>query len=244
MIDFKLKYQASIFLDAQSINASPDNIGKMLLKFTDKGFVPNIFQEITPVNPKPQNRFRMQSPNGEWVTSIGSTRIDIEQNPTNLKGTNLKEAVEFGQEATDIIGRILDTFPKKSNRLAFVSSFMLKEMTQEELNSYYERLFNSPDLYKQNQPFEWNWRTASRLTKQINNKEETFNFITSINRVTGEINNPELISEFDRVEISFDINSVPMNNEHRFGMADIGDFLHSSPKWHDELLGSVLNFLK
>ena len=46
MIDYRLKYQASIFLNALDMGATPKNISDMMGDFSDKGFIPNIFQEI------------------------------------------------------------------------------------------------------------------------------------------------------------------------------------------------------
>lgn len=56
-------------------------------------------------------------------------------------------------------------------------------MSIDELNNSYKKLFYSPQLYKDNVPFEWNWRTVSHIVKNIGTENpETFNFVTSINR--------------------------------------------------------------
>ena len=135
MIDFKLKYQASIFLNAIDMGATPKNISDMLTDFSDKGFIPNVFQEINNLTPQPQNRFCMQSPNNEWRINIATTRIDIEKNPIDLKGANLGTETDFCKEAAIFFSRILKRFPRKSHRLAFVSRFLLREMSDEELNN-------------------------------------------------------------------------------------------------------------
>lgn len=78
MIDYRLKYQASIFLNALDMGATPKNISDMMGDFSDKGFIPNIFQEINNLTPQPQNRFSLQSSNNEWRINIATTRIDVD----------------------------------------------------------------------------------------------------------------------------------------------------------------------
>lgn len=244
MIDYKLKYQATIFLNALDISATQKNISDLMTDFSDKGFIPNIFQEITFLNPQPQNRFRLQSPNNEWSISIGSVRIDIEKNPTDLKGSNLGSEQDFCLEAADYFQRILKRFPRKANRLAFVSRFLLNEMTDEQLSKSYSKLFNSPPLYSDNTPFEWNWRTASHIEKEFSELKETFNFVTTINRLNGEVKNGNEVSQIDRIEFNFDINSIPAKNENRFGAVEVKTFLENVYEWQDNLKNEMTEFLK
>lgn len=213
MIDIKLKYQATIFLNASDLNAIPKNINELMIEFTDKGFIPNIFQEISSNNPTPQNRFKLQSPNNEWTVMLGSTRIDIDQNPINLKGTNITDVSNFCKESKDIFTRILKKFPRKGNRISVVSRCLLNEMSNEQLDIIYHKLFSSPPLYQKNTPFEWNWRAVSRINKKIGSNEEEFNFITTLNRINGEIRNGNNVSTIDRIELGLDLNSTMRNRE-------------------------------
>ena len=245
MIDYRLKYQASIFLNALDMGATPKNISDMMGDFSDKGFIPNIFQEINNLTRQPQNRFSLQSSNNEWRINIATTRIDVEKNPTDLKGTNLGTEADFCKEATDFFCRIIKRFPRKANRLAFVSRFLLNEMSIDELNNSYKKLFYSPQLYKDNVPFEWNWRTVSHIVKNIGTENpETFNFVTSINRINGEVRDGSTISLIDRIDLSFDINSIPAKNEDRFSFDEIKSFFESVPAWHESLKSDILKFLE
>ncbi|MBN1970227.1 MAG: hypothetical protein JW870_12735 [Candidatus Delongbacteria bacterium] len=244
MIDFKLKYQATIFLNANDIGATQKNISDLMMDFSDKGFIPNIFQEITNLNPQPQNRFRLQASNSEWIINIGSLRIDIEKNPIDMKGANLGGELDFCKDVTDFFARILKRFPRKASRLAFVSRFLLDEMSKEQLEGAYNKLFNSPNIYTQNKPFEWNWRTAARIEKEICDKKEEFNFVTTVNRVNGEIKNGNQLSLLDRIEFNFDINSIPFNSESRFGNEEIKYFFDNVYTWHEDIKNEMANFLK
>ena len=47
MIDFFMNYRASVFTD--TIEASSENISKLLTTFIDQGFLPNVYNEQTPI---------------------------------------------------------------------------------------------------------------------------------------------------------------------------------------------------
>lgn len=251
MIDYRLKYQAVIFLNASDIQANSKNISLLMNEFSDKELIPNTFQElanIIPILPQnaiiPQNRFQLTSQNGEWVVRFGSMRIDIEKNPTDLKGTNLGELKDFCTESKSIFERILKKYPRKANRIAFVSRFLLQELPEDKLQSIYSKLFNAPKLYIENKPFEWNWRSVALLPKKIDSLNEEFNFITQINRTIGEYRDEKAANRIDRIELNFDINSSPLNIENRYGISEIGQFYDSVQKWHDDLLNELIGFFK
>lgn len=245
MIDCKLKYQASIFLNASDMGATPQNISSLMTEFMDKGFIPTVFQEINVSNPQPQNRFALQSSNNEWRINFASMRIDIEKNPTDFKGNNMGTESDFCNTVKDFYSRILRKYPKKANRLAFVSRFLLNEMSDDTLNLTYTKLFNAPLIYRDNIPFEWNWRTVAKLEKDIcTDYPETFNYVSSINRVNGEVVEGNNVRKLDRIELSIDINTIPTRIDERFDNEMIGHFLENVPIWHEELKNSLLDFIR
>jgi len=251
MIDYRLKYQAVLFLNAADIQANSKNISILMNEFADKELIPNTFQElanIIPLIPQhalvPQNRFQLTSPNNEWVIRFGTMRIDFEKNPIDLKGSNLGELKDFCIEAKSAFERILNKYPRKGNRLAFVSRFLLDEFPEEKMQLIYSKLFNAPKLYVDNKPVEWNWRTVSRLPKKIDGLTEDFNFITQINRTQAEFRDEKAVKTIDRIELNFDINSSPLNMDNRFGISEIGQFYDSVQKWHDDLVNELINFFK
>lgn len=243
MIDYKLKYQVSIFLNASELDATSKNISDMMNVFSDKGFIPNVFQEISNLNPKPQNRFALQSQNKEWHINFGFNRIDIEKNPASVKGENLGSLIDFCDEAKDITKRILSKFPKKAKRLSLVTRVLLDEMTEKKLNEVYKKLFKAPKIYNDNPPFEWNWRVVSHLNKKIQESEEIFNVITTLNRISAEVREGNSISSLDRIELNLDVNTIPQNNEYRFDFSKIESFLDLMKEWHNELETEIINFI-
>lgn len=251
MLDYRIKYQGVLFLNASDIQANTKNISTLMNEFVDKELIPNTFQELSNILPIPQNRFKLSSPNNEWVISFGSTRIDFEKNPTSNKGENLGELKDFCIEAKNTFSRILKLYPRKATRIALVSRFLLKELSEPILQDIYLRLFNAPQLYQDNKPFEWNWRSVSMLKKQIDSLSEEFNFVTSINRIRAEFIKMRLesrvekeASSIDRIELNFDINSSAHNVDNRYGTPEIEQFYDSASIWHDDLLTELLNFFQ
>lgn len=244
MIDYKLKYRAVLFLNATDIQANSKNIGILMKEFADKELLPNTFQEIPILLPgSPQNRFQLSSPNNEWIIRFGAMRFDFEKSPTDLKGSNLGDLKDFCNESKQTFERILNKYPRKGNRIALVTRFLLEEYTEDKLQEIYSKLFKAPKLYVENQPFEWNWRTVSHLKKEIDGLSEEFNFITQINRTLGEFRDKQEVKSIDRIELNLDINSLPKNVENRFGIAEINKFYDSVQTWHDEFIKELTEFL-
>ena len=243
MIDFGLKYQASIFLVANDITPTPDTIKTFIDLFSDKGLVPNTFREISPGSPAPRGRLRLSSPNNEWNIKIASTRIDIEKNPISLKENNLGNVNDFCLEVTDFFGRIISKFPKKANRVSLGTIFLLKEMAEPNLSNVYLKLFKPPEFYATYPPFEWNWRSASRIPSIFEEFNETLNAITHIDRVRGEIGLNDEISFFNRIQLSFDLNTSQENAEYRFDINFITAFYQEISAFHDDLVTKITEFI-
>lgn len=243
MIDVRMKYQASAFIQAQSIIPTPDIIKTLMDLFKDKELIPNTFQEIGLGSPQPQVRLRLSSPSNEWTVNFPSIRVYIEKNPTDPKGVNLGEVDGFCNDATDFIERILSRFKKKANRLSLVTNFLLAEMSDSELSEAYLRLFKPPTFYVETPPFEWNWRTVSKKAFELEGLDETLNVITSVNRVKGEFGTAEERVPFDRLRIGFDINTVPDNEEYRFEKHHLVSFYDHVFDLHKHLLAEMEGYL-
>ncbi len=243
MIDFKLKYQAILFLNISELQANNENIRMFLELFSGKGLIPNIIQEFKPPSPVPQNRLRLSSQNNEWAISFGSYRIDIEKNPIDKKGSNLGEVTTFCKDALSDFEKILQVKPRKANRLALVTRFLAKEMTEDQLITIYKKLFKSPQTYTDTIPFQWNWRLVSLIDKTINELSEKVNYITALNRVSGEIKDTEEVTLLERIDMNFDINTTAKTVEDRFGTKEIKFFFENVDTWHNDLLDEINEFL-
>jgi hypothetical protein len=243
MIDIKMQYQASIFVNAADLSPKPDNITSLMDIFRDKALIPGTFQQISPPNPAVQTRLRLSSSNNEWAIMFGMRRIDIEKNPTDPKGGNLGDLAGFCAEVSDFFERLLTKFKKRANRLALITNFLLGEMTDERLEMVYRQLFKTPKFYTNNAPFEWNWRSASKSPIKIQELDDSLNVITIINRVRGQLILGLQLGDFDRLQLSFDINTAPENPEYRFDLSHIKSFYQKASEFHNTLCNEVLEYI-
>lgn len=243
MIDIKMQYQASIFVNAVDLSPKPDNITSLMEIFKDRALIPGTFQQLSPPDLAPQIRLRLSSSNNEWAIMFAMRRIDIEKNPTDPKGSNLGDSVEFSAEVTDFFERLLTRFKKRANRLALITNFMLGEMTGERFETVYRQLFKTPKFYANNGPFEWNWRSASKSPIKLQELDESLNVITAINRVRGQFILGANLGDFDRVQLSLDINTAPENPEYRFDLSHIKDFYQKASEFHNTLCNEVLEYI-
>jgi len=243
MIDIILRYQGSIFVQASDITPNPDIVTTLIDTFRDKGFIPNTIHEISPFSPAPQARLRLSSPTNEWGITFASLRIDIEKNPIETKGTNMGEVSKFCFDVTDFFERISKRFKKRANRLSLVTVFLLTEMTEPNFSAIYSKLFKPPEFYAKQQPFEWNWRSVSKIPIDLEDIKDTLNVITNIDRTRGGLLTPTGTKEFDRIQISFDINTVQENTEYRFELTHIKAFYDRVVKLHDDLLKEIKEYI-
>ena len=243
MIDIKLIYQAVLFVNAEDILPTPDIITSFLQIFRDENLIPNTFQELNPTTPKPQVRLRLSTPNNEWAITFATNRIDVTKNPTDPKGSNRGTPDDFCSDAIGFFTKIGNQFPKKANRLALVTNQLLEEMTEEKLSSVYIKLFNSPRFYKDNPPYEWNWRSVSEIPVQISDLKDNHNAITIINRVQGDMTYPQGITVFDRLQLSLDINTSRKKTESRFDITHIKDYFQQVHKIHESLSSQIMEYI-
>lgn len=247
MIDYQIRYVVSAFLNAQDINAETTTIQRLLSLYTDKGFIPTIFQELNVLNGQGIgqgiNRIRLQSTDGQWLILFASNRVEISKNAIQSM-EELGSTSDFLKEAIQIIERFCKDFDKKSSRIGFVTSYILQEMSKEKLYSIHQKLFKSINLYLENPPFEWNWRNASHVNGDINGLSETFNVVTELNRLPLEMTDKNgIFIPMDRINLNFDINTVPQNENIRFGNEEIKAFGEFVLELNNKLLDEVINHI-
>ena len=237
MIDVKLKYQASIFIDGSDIIPTSDKINEVLSLFRDKNLIPGTFSEISAYNPKPQIRLRLSTTDNEWEINLASQRIDIIKSPTDAKGSNLGKLEQFCPEAYELGERIIKKYNKNANRISMVSNFLLEEMEDKELKGIYSKLFKTPAFYEKHAPVAWNWRTVTRKEIDLNGEKELFNVILSINRLQGDFKGG--IVPFDRIELVFDINTYQGNKNYRFDAKHLQIFYKKALGLYQNLFDEV-----
>ncbi len=247
MIDMKMKYQATIFGNFNDIEPTPDNTKTLIDLFQDRALLPSVIHEFkaTTQTPMPTRRARIRCANasGEWAIEFLSNIIKIEKHATETHGSNLGDLNAFCSDASYLFKQITSEFKKRANRIALVTYFVLEEMTEEVLSRTYLKLFKTPEFYIQNPPFEWDWRTASRNPIKLDGLDETLNVIVTMNRSYGEFQAKGEVTPFDGIQLSFDINTVPDNQELRFSADNIASFYNQVSRLHDNLCSEITEFI-
>ena len=246
MIDTKIKYQATIFGNFSDIEPTPDNTKTLIDLFSDKELIPSVSYELeiaVPVTLSPRARIGFASANREWTIEFLSNRIQIAKHAIESGGTNLGDLDRFCSDVSSLFDKITSEFKKKANRIALITYFILGKMTEETLSQTYLKLFKAPEFYIENPPFEWDWRTASREPIDLEGLNETLNIIVMINRSSGEFQTKDEVMPFDGIQLGFDINTIPENQEHRFDAQNIVSFYNQVLELHSSLSTEVTEFI-
>ena len=248
MIDMKMNYQATIFGNFGDIEPTPDNTKTLIDLFSDRELIPSVFYEFRATAqaamPTRRARIRCASANGEWAINFRSNRIQIEKQAIEMHGANLGDLDKFCSDASHLFKKITGKFKKRADRIALVTNFILEKMTEETLSRIYLKLFNPPEFYIENPPFEWDWRTVSRNPIKLEELDDALNVIVTINRSYGEFQAKSEITPFDGIQLSLDINTVPDNRDLRFDTHTIASFYDQVSKLHDNLCNEITEFIK
>jgi hypothetical protein len=249
----KLRYLASIFVDAGSITSSTHNIAEVSRALGDENFLPFVFEEIS-ISQGQSSRIGFRTASGEWQLYLFHNRFNLSHHPTDPEGKNLGDFSSFCQKAGTKLSAILSVFRKRAHRLAVVQEGLLPEMSPMEMEAVPRRLFHLPPTFIEIPPFEWDWRAASRIPRQIRDLTEQTNTIATIKRQYGNIRRQGNITSneeednstpipFDRVRVDIDINTSQDNVIDRFEEDHVQEFFNISPAWHAAFSAELFSFI-
>ncbi len=89
MVDIKLKYQGSLFLDISWLKPEGSSIKSLMDLFADYELIPTTFTEAVPEHPVRSQRLMLTSSDTGIQIVFASNRIDIVKFPTDLSGNNI-----------------------------------------------------------------------------------------------------------------------------------------------------------
>ncbi|MBD3308638.1 hypothetical protein GF339_19670 [candidate division KSB3 bacterium] len=245
-----LKYQASVFLDADSITPNMKDVTGLIQVLNDRALLPFITQE------KSSARMGFRSIGGKTQVQLLllSKRFIYERIVSPPSEPDIGDIETFCKEATQKLRGVLSYFERKCYRLALVQEVVLFDLSAEDLEQTTTRLLKLPPTYANNPPFEWDWRVTSAIKRTFGNCEETLNTITVINKRMGTIVKTENSANseeenffeeqiWDSLKVTFDINSSHENSIVRFGDEEIAAFFKEAPDWHENLGNEIFNFM-
>lgn len=241
MIDINLRFQAVLFGPWEEISPKPDVLTYFINEFSDKELIPTNFQEFTPIGLV--NRLSLMSSDDLWKIDFTSNRIDIVKNNLAVDSSDFGDLRTFVSEAIKIIEKILKRYPKKSNRISLISTYLLKEMDIERINEVYYKLFNTIKLYKNNPVANWRNRTVARINKKILDKTELLNVISDVAYSKKTLKEDGVNKNFERIELKFDNNTYQGNTEYRFGLDEIKSFYEVALLSEHDLVKSYLKLI-
>lgn len=240
MIDIKLLYIANIFVN-NDILPNAKNITYFVNEFEDRGFVPTNFTQV--INSQTHNRLQLSSPDNEWVVRFLDNRIDIVKSMKSTKN-DIGDFDNFCNDVISIWQRINKQYNKTANRIGITSNVLFREMSDENLNNIFKKLFIPMRIYDLDNPIGWEHELISRISKKILSHEEFINVVLNLKRVQGHYKDEDIITDFDRIQLSLHINTSAENAEYRFKDDAIIDFFKSVSIWQFELSNSIINHIK
>lgn len=240
MIDIHLRYQASLFGAIEDISPKPEILKYFIDAFSDKQLIPTTFQEIGIAGVL--TRLTLNSSDEVWRIEFATNRIDIIKTNKNVGITDMKGLADFAVDVKNIAKSINEKFQKKYNRLSIVTRYLLKEMSQEEMTIISRKVFNTIDLYRENVQVDWKNRVVARIPLKLKSDELT-NVISEINRLKGNLIFNSKPQRIDRIELNFDINTFQGNNDFRFDLDDLGQFIDEALKMENTLVNGYLKLI-
>jgi hypothetical protein len=233
-----LVYQINFFSDFNNIVVSAETTMKLFSIFKEFDLLPSTFHEFNPNNNIAIPRPKFSSVNNEWGVLIGTQKVTIEKTKVSneLEPGSINDFVE---KALEIFSTFLKEYNTKGFRISLITESFLPEMGPAKLNEIYENWAKPLPFYEGNPPFEWNFRSVGKVNYSISNESEKINVITNLSRVQGHMILNNAPKEFDRVKVDFDINTVAQNNNSRFTLKSVEEFLEQAVNTQSSLISEV-----
>lgn len=234
------KYLAAFFCNNIDIPYEPHTIQTIYLNLLKFELIPGSNQEYELPQGIVKHRLKYYSVDNSLSLAFRSDRIDIECN--YVVGKPMPSWEDFCLLAQDLMSAVEKTHPRKSNRMAFVSTLRNEQLPDEEKNKIYNDIFGKLTEISDVSPIEWNHRTCRRYPRVVNGKAEVFNNIFNLSRV--QAHDARTRNKFDFFELSLDINTNPENIGVRFSTNDYNSFLSAVSAWNEKLLSDVESILQ
>jgi hypothetical protein len=246
MYDTKLRYLASVFVDARDVQTTTRVAQDFAEALNRDDLTSMTVMELGTGGAIPRLGFRTRS--NDWLLVIQTQRIDFSRVPTEPRGANMGDFGPFCTEAAQILGTSLAHLGRNANRVALVQEGLLPEMNPDRLAEVANKLLKVPPTYKDVPLEEWAWQCIAMQQKAVGNLHENINVVTKISRIHGELaystlgEQPQVLN-FDRVRVDLDLNTAPSNVVPRFDTASLASFMEAAFTWHSALEAETISFL-
>lgn len=246
--------QFSVFGDFQEISATPEIINMLTELF--RGFreplLPVSIQQTTELNNKsdgPSSKkdgfmslifFNSQK---NFSIQFNSSRIDLEKIIQIENSSSEDNEIDlFKEDTMFVLKKVLTQYKKKCNRLAIVRKSITKEMSDEKINSIFNRIFQLPNELTSHEKRHWNFSVTNRFEFKFSTCNEKINSIITFARSMKEPIDLDL--DKNRFALILDVNTIPENKEHRFDIEDINFFFDDVFKFQNNQISTFSEHIK
>jgi hypothetical protein len=232
-----LNYQVSLFGNFDDISPNQETIRTFLDLFSDKGFIPNIHNEVTislsdnadgaKNNSSTKPRLRLSSSDSSWNIIFSSERMDFILVNSNIGVFDMPDFAGFIEDCKNFVGKIGNKYPRKYRRIGVVQKISLAEKPE-----YIQKKFskNIP-LFDDKPLFDW----VNRISTQETIPNDTMNIISEIRRIKIPLLINSQQSIFDGFLITFDINTMDENRDYRIGKDNLEHYINVITEKHNEV---------
>ncbi len=227
-------YKVSAFGNFLDIVPTADNMSFFLNEFKEFGFIPSVFQELTPQ--APLQRIALVSQDNSEQVFIASGRLDYQvanQNDTKLSDEQVES---INKKASQVIAKIFERFKKSSNRLALNTESLIIGLSDEQISAFMSAYSNPISLYNDVKMEEWNTRLMVQKTVDIGDCNEQINVITIISKTKLQKQIDSQLDVSDGFSVNIDINTIAENSIPRFGSKDVTSFCLKAKDYWDLII--------
>lgn len=249
MNQINTKFQIVLFGSFEDIDPSIENMKFFFNTFSDKGFIPNVVNEVNlkvtnnDFKSDNINRVSLVKNDGEFIVKINTGTIELIVNNKNVEGVeNQPNIDDFVTESIEIIKTIVTQFPKKFKRIGLVTQYFIKNLSVPKTHNEFS---SEIEFMRNKRLVEFNQRILIREPKNISNSYEEFNISKDIKLGKQVINRNNLSpSVVEGFLITLDINTVPENLNFRFDTNSITEFTEIALEINNTIISQLNNKIK
>jgi hypothetical protein len=235
-----LRLQVVLFGSFDEINPSTDNIKFLVENFSDKGFIPSQFNELSigipniPTINSP--RLSLTSTDSSWNIMFGKERLEVILTNINVDVYKMPDKELFISTFNDTYKKIYQKFPKNIKRIGFVFQYLIRDVA---ISSLPQNLNIKPSFFDKSL-FEFSNRYASKRTIKIPH-DEIINIIGELTWIKNLMTINSKNTLFNGLLLNLDINTILENSNYRLNNSMIESFLSEVSRLETELVKEYTN---
>ncbi|MBE7653933.1 hypothetical protein [Tenacibaculum finnmarkense] len=237
-----LKYQVIAFGNYNDVIPSAENMKFFLENFSDKGLIPNQVQEINvnvgngDLKNETITRLALTSQDKSWNILFNNQRLEISLTNVAFKSDELFTLEFFIKETSQILEKISEKFTKKHNRIGFTTQTLVDKLDNK---TTYKKLNTPLPYFSEELPIQWSNKFAFRKIIKIPNPE-IINISSDFSWIKAKIGQNNKSVDFEGILANIDINTLSENNDNRFNITEIRDFISNANSIEKEIKNQFL----